>query len=149
MGIPTASDPTEGEVDEDVSEPFPVRSRNAAAVVDDIRTEISCMMFADKILVTIAQEGRLAQWVNGLTSFICKSKYANWSRFMYLFVRRRRLSPIAVFILLRRWTPMSTTEWKAQSSSQCQISLRRRSLVRVGRSAIPSVNCLRHRLPVQ
>ncbi|KAL9092765.1 MAG: hypothetical protein Q9159_000663 [Coniocarpon cinnabarinum] len=44
--------------------PFPVRSRNAAAVVDGTRTEISCMMFADKIFLTIAQEGRLAHWVH-------------------------------------------------------------------------------------
>lgn len=63
MAIPI----THGAKDEDAakptSAPFPVRSRNAAAVVDGVRTEISCLMFADKILVTIAQEGRLAHWV--------------------------------------------------------------------------------------
>ena len=44
--------------------PFPVKARNAAANVDGTRTEISCMMFTDKIFVTIVQEGRLAHWVS-------------------------------------------------------------------------------------
>ena len=46
-----------------VSAHFPARNRNAAANVGGTRTEISCMMFADKIFLTIAQEGMLAHWV--------------------------------------------------------------------------------------
>ena len=41
-------------------------TRKAAGVVDGIPTEVTSILFADKILVTIAQEGRLAQWVKCL-----------------------------------------------------------------------------------
>lgn len=45
---------------------YPAITRHAAAVVDGIPTEVTSMLFADKIMVTIAQEGRLAQWVKAL-----------------------------------------------------------------------------------
>lgn len=42
---------------------YPAITRQAAAVVDGVSTEVTSMLFADKIMVTIIQEGRLAQWV--------------------------------------------------------------------------------------
>ena len=45
-------------------EPFPVRSREAAGSVNGIPTEVTLLDFADKILLTIAQEGSLSQWVS-------------------------------------------------------------------------------------
>lgn len=42
---------------------YPATTRQAAGVVDGIPTEVTSVMFADKIMVTITQEGRLAQWV--------------------------------------------------------------------------------------
>jgi proteasome assembly chaperone 3 len=42
---------------------YPAVTRQAAALVDGISTQVTSMLFADKILVTIIQEGRLAQWV--------------------------------------------------------------------------------------
>ena len=42
---------------------YPAITKQAAAVVDGIPTEVTSMIFADKIMVTITQEGRLAQWV--------------------------------------------------------------------------------------
>ena len=42
---------------------YPAFTRQVAGVVDGILTEVTSMMFADKIMVTITQEGRLAQWV--------------------------------------------------------------------------------------
>lgn len=45
-------------------EPFPAPSRHAKGQVNGIPTEVSCTNFADKILVTISQDGRLAQWVS-------------------------------------------------------------------------------------
>ena len=44
-------------------EPFPVRSREAAGSVNGIQTEVTVLDFADKILLTISQEGSLSQWV--------------------------------------------------------------------------------------
>lgn len=45
-------------------EPFPAPSRQAKGQVNGIPTEVSCTNFADKILITISQDGRLAQWVS-------------------------------------------------------------------------------------
>ncbi|KAL7791400.1 hypothetical protein V8C37DRAFT_382294 [Trichoderma ceciliae] len=44
-------------------EPFPARSRSASGLVNGISTEITSLEFSDKILITISQEGRLAQWI--------------------------------------------------------------------------------------
>ena len=46
-----------------VTEPFPARTKTAAAEVNGIHTEVMSVSFADKILITITQGGRLAQWV--------------------------------------------------------------------------------------
>lgn len=45
---------------------YPAITKQAAGLVDGIPTDVTSMMFADKILVTISQEGRLAQWVMNL-----------------------------------------------------------------------------------
>ena len=42
---------------------YPAITKQAAAIVDGIPTEVTSMLFADKIMVTITQEGRLAHWV--------------------------------------------------------------------------------------
>ncbi|KZF21340.1 hypothetical protein L228DRAFT_249149 [Xylona heveae TC161] len=44
--------------------PFPAPARHASGTVGGISTEVMCMQFADKILITISQGGRLAQWVH-------------------------------------------------------------------------------------
>ncbi|PSS00812.1 hypothetical protein BD289DRAFT_450158 [Coniella lustricola] len=44
-------------------EPFPAPYRQRSGHVNGIATDVSCMHFADKALVTISQGGRLAQWV--------------------------------------------------------------------------------------
>lgn len=45
-------------------DPFPARSRTASGLVNGVSTEIVLLEFSDKILITISQEGRLAQWVS-------------------------------------------------------------------------------------
>jgi hypothetical protein len=45
---------------------YPAITRQAAGLVNGIPTEVTSMLFADKILVTISQEGRLSQWVTNL-----------------------------------------------------------------------------------
>ncbi|CAD6445079.1 89321010-db96-4749-84f0-b60b21ba616a [Sclerotinia trifoliorum] len=43
--------------------PFPARSKTASATINGVLTDVSCMYFADRILVTICQGGRLGQWI--------------------------------------------------------------------------------------
>ncbi|KAF4994664.1 hypothetical protein FDECE_13054 [Fusarium decemcellulare] len=42
---------------------FPSRSRDASGLVNGVATEVTSTSFADKILITISQEGRLSQWI--------------------------------------------------------------------------------------
>ncbi|TGO37247.1 hypothetical protein BHYA_0102g00330 [Botrytis hyacinthi] len=50
-------------ISEILPSPFPARSKTASAKVNGIDTNVTCMYFADKILVTITQGGRLGQWI--------------------------------------------------------------------------------------
>lgn len=44
--------------------PYPAKTKQAAGLVNGVPTDVTFMLFADKIMVTITQEGRLAQWVS-------------------------------------------------------------------------------------
>ncbi|KAK7935108.1 hypothetical protein PG985_000603 [Apiospora marii] len=44
-------------------EAFPAPSKQANGLIDGIDTEAMVMNFADKIMVTLSQEGRLSQWI--------------------------------------------------------------------------------------
>ncbi|KAI0457089.1 hypothetical protein F5B21DRAFT_501788 [Xylaria acuta] len=46
-----------------IDEPFPAASNCATGQVDGVSTEATALFFADRILVTLCQEGRLSQWV--------------------------------------------------------------------------------------
>lgn len=43
--------------------PFPAATKQVAGVVNGIKTDVLTVEFADKILLTISQSGRLAHWV--------------------------------------------------------------------------------------
>ncbi len=43
--------------------PFPVPTKQAASLVSGTHTDVSSIFFADKIMITISQGGRLSQWV--------------------------------------------------------------------------------------
>jgi proteasome assembly chaperone 3 len=43
--------------------PFPAASKQAAGLVNGTQTDVSSIYFADKIMITISQGGRLSQWV--------------------------------------------------------------------------------------
>ncbi|KID98516.1 hypothetical protein MAJ_05444, partial [Metarhizium majus ARSEF 297] len=45
---------------------FPVPSRQASGAVNGVKTDVTSLSFSDKLMVTISQEGRLAQWVRVL-----------------------------------------------------------------------------------
>ena len=44
-------------------EAFPAPSKRATGLVNGVPTEVTYMSFSDKIMMTISQDGRLAQWV--------------------------------------------------------------------------------------
>ncbi|KAI1816686.1 hypothetical protein GGS20DRAFT_536522 [Poronia punctata] len=46
-----------------IDEPFPATSKQATGQVDGVLTEASSLAFADRILVTLCQDGRLSQWI--------------------------------------------------------------------------------------
>lgn len=43
--------------------PFPAATKQVAGMVNGVKTDVMVMKFADKIMVTVSQEGRLAHWV--------------------------------------------------------------------------------------
>lgn len=43
--------------------PFPATTKQAAGVVGGVQTDVMSVWFADKILFTITQKGRLGHWV--------------------------------------------------------------------------------------
>lgn len=49
---------------------YPAVTKQAAGSVDGVLTNVTSIMFADKIMVTITQGGRLAQWVRVYSSFL-------------------------------------------------------------------------------
>ncbi|KAI0157289.1 hypothetical protein GGR57DRAFT_500908 [Xylariaceae sp. FL1272] len=46
-----------------VDESFPAASKDATGEIDGISTKAEALFFADKILLTLCQEGRLSQWI--------------------------------------------------------------------------------------
>ncbi|KAF6817328.1 hypothetical protein CSOJ01_02510 [Colletotrichum sojae] len=44
-------------------EPFPARSKQATGTINGVPTEVTFMVFSDKIMVTISQDGKLSQWI--------------------------------------------------------------------------------------
>lgn len=43
--------------------PYPAQTKQTAGFVDGIPTDVMVVSFGDKIMVTVTQAGRLAQWV--------------------------------------------------------------------------------------
>ncbi|KAJ4318574.1 hypothetical protein N0V94_004352 [Neodidymelliopsis sp. IMI 364377] len=44
--------------------PFPARTKSASVNINNRETTATSMSFADKILITVTQDGRLAHWVH-------------------------------------------------------------------------------------
>lgn len=63
MGLPQDY----GNMDETtVALPFPAPTKQVAGEVNGVKTDVMHMSFADKIMITITQNGRLSQWVSSL-----------------------------------------------------------------------------------
>ncbi|KAI9838456.1 MAG: hypothetical protein M1837_002478 [Sclerophora amabilis] len=43
---------------------FPARTKQASSIINGIQTDIMTVDFVDKIMITITQGGRLAQWIH-------------------------------------------------------------------------------------
>jgi proteasome assembly chaperone 3 len=43
--------------------PYPARTKTASLAIKSIETTATMVNFADKILITVTQNGRLAHWV--------------------------------------------------------------------------------------
>jgi proteasome assembly chaperone 3 len=46
-----------------VTIPFPVPTKQVAGEINGVKTDVMYMAFADKIMITITQNGKLGQWV--------------------------------------------------------------------------------------
>jgi proteasome assembly chaperone 3 len=44
-------------------DPFPARTKSASGAVNGVHTNVTSVAFADKIVLSISQDGRLAHWV--------------------------------------------------------------------------------------
>ena len=49
--------------DASVTVPYPAQTKQVAGEVGSVKTDVTSISFADKIMITITQDGRLAQWV--------------------------------------------------------------------------------------
>jgi proteasome assembly chaperone 3 len=62
MGLP--QDYGMADIDEtQVTIPFPAPTKQVAGEVNGVKTDVMHMSFADKIMITVTQNGRLSQWV--------------------------------------------------------------------------------------
>lgn len=55
-----------------VTLPFPAPTKQVTGKINGTKTDVMYMSFADKILITITQNGRLSQWV------ISRSQHSHW-----------------------------------------------------------------------
>jgi len=80
MPILTASNPlSEGTP---LAQPtdYPAHTKHAAGLVDGQLTDVMALYFSDKIMVTITQGGRLAQWVSWCLCIMEELKYSHQSQ---------------------------------------------------------------------
>jgi hypothetical protein len=69
MGLPQDYE-TANMDDTKVTIPFPAPTKQVAGEVNGVKTDIMSISFADKIMITITQNGKLAQWVCFFPSLI-------------------------------------------------------------------------------
>ena len=63
--------------------PYPANTKQAAGIINGVRTEVMSVSFSDKVMVTIVQGGRLAQWVCE-RAFAEKQSFNEAYRFTFL-----------------------------------------------------------------
>jgi len=58
--------------------PYPIITKQAAGLVDGTHTEVCTTYFSDKIMITITQNGSLAQWVRLSKHAACQPDLFRW-----------------------------------------------------------------------
>ena len=86
-------------------EPFPAPSLSAMGKVGGVDTDASAILFSDRILLTLSQDGRLSHWVNSESS-------------LHLSLRPSLGAPKMLTILLQIQVPLS-----APSSASLEMAL--------------------------
>jgi len=71
--------------------PYPARTKTATVAIKDTETTATTVSFADKILITVTQNGRLAHWVWPL--YFALVTLTNSYRSMSHSISRRRMLP--------------------------------------------------------
>jgi len=69
MGIPQDYESASMD-DTKVTVPFPAPTKQAVGEINGVKTDVMSIFFADKIMITVTQNGRLAQWVYLFRSLI-------------------------------------------------------------------------------
>ena len=62
MGLPQ-EDGVHNMDETQVTIPYPAPTKQVAGEVNGVKTDVMLVSFSDKIIITITQNGRLAQWV--------------------------------------------------------------------------------------
>jgi hypothetical protein len=81
---------------------FPAATKQAVGLVNGAQTDVTSVYFADKILITISQGGRLSQWVIAFWIFVHEANSTMY-RFKCLYPRLRQ--PLST----RRYLPTVRT----------------------------------------
>ncbi|KAE8164267.1 hypothetical protein BDV40DRAFT_121379 [Aspergillus tamarii] len=106
------------ELQEPLNLPFPATTKQVAGLVNGIQTDVMCMSFNDRILVTISQEGRLGHWVCSLQKFILDSQLMDDS-YMYHWKTKTRelkaltLSQARMIVFFRLAVSLRLHSWEA------------------------------------
>jgi hypothetical protein len=65
--------------------PYPAQTKQTVGEINGIVTDVTSISFSDRIMVTITQDGRLAQWVNLSLSFPKHCQYLQNVSSRYMF----------------------------------------------------------------
>lgn len=117
---------------------YPAITKQAAGMIDGILTDVTTTTFSDKIMITIIQDGRLAQWVLLRNSCVPASSVNQHSRSTYLSTHPTPVSQTSTYHLATTATPFYP--WPT--------SHRRHCLEDPHRSERLWVSCTLHKLPV-
>ena len=120
---------------------YPATTKQAAAMIDGLHTNATSTLFSDKIMMTITQDGRLAQWVHKTPTM--------YSLYNLIYAKAREYRSMSLWTLP---TPTLQTSTSLQMPmamvfSHYPIFRHIRYLAAPHRNVRRWVSCLRLRLP--
>jgi len=63
MGLPQDMMFPADKTESSTETPYPAQTKQASSQINGVATEVMSISFSDRIMISISQEGRLAQWV--------------------------------------------------------------------------------------